>query len=208
VLEVIASAGERPIVRGAGSTVASGVVDQRSLVPGHTAAPDQMLYAGVKCLKLSSTQTSANTTPSIAYLLADTPSRIVGASLYIPATAHVPEAIQAMISALDELSQLNDGWDSYDAPKPNLAARESARHVLEILNGHNRLPTAVVPSAEGGVGFAFSGKANRYADIECLNSGEMLAVISDRVSEPEVWTIGIESTLADTIERISTFLDA
>ena len=43
----------------------------------------------------------------------------------------------------------------------------------------------------------------RYADIEFLNSGEILAVTYTGVAEPNVWEIN-DGILDDAIERIHT----
>lgn len=113
-----------------------------------------------------------------------------------------------LYKALKNLSMLKPGWDGDDAEAPNAMAVNRARRVLDRLFAFNLKPSRVVASADGGVGLLFSGKERRYADIECLNTGEMLAVTSDRVSEPQVWTIGADSSLEDSITRISSFINA
>jgi hypothetical protein len=50
------------------------------------------------------------------------------------------------------------------------------------------LPSKVVASAEGGVAICFASQ-EKYADVECLNSGAILAVKSRRGGLPEVWEV-------------------
>jgi hypothetical protein len=105
------------------------------------------------------------------------------------------------------MADLQAGWDSYDAPAPSPIARTLAVRVLDELVDSELTPSKVLPSAEGGVTIAFSATdSRRYADIECFNTGEVLAVTSDRQSEPTVWPVGTESSVKDTIERIAAFL--
>ena len=113
-----------------------------------------------------------------------------------------------LFEQLESLENLENGWDTFDSPAPSHAAVSRARNVLQTVLGSGLRPDAVVPSAEGGVGLVFSGQAKRYADIECLNSEELLVVTSDRVSDPKVWDIGGDLSLEETIERIATFLVA
>ena len=64
------------------------------------------------------------------------------------------------------------------------------------------VPTRIVPSAEGGIAVCFV-HGDRYADLECLNSGEILAVTYRGVAEPLVWEVAPESaTLRTAIEHI------
>ncbi len=67
-------------------------------------------------------------------------------------------------------------------------------------------PTRVIASAEGGIAICFSN-GERYADIECLNSGEVLGVTSNRRDLPDVWRVDADPhQYAATIGRISNFL--
>ncbi len=50
------------------------------------------------------------------------------------------------------------------------------------------LPDKITPSVENGVGISFI-QGDKYADIECFNTGEILAVTSDRQSPPQVWEV-------------------
>ena len=86
------------------------------------------------------------------------------------------------------LRDLSEGWDSYGTEAPNKLAIQRAHVLLNVLMDENLLPHAIAPSAEGGIGFVFR-RGQLYADVECLNNGHVLAVISDGQGEPEVWEL-------------------
>jgi len=69
-------------------------------------------------------------------------------------------------------------------------------------------PSQVVASAEGGTAVCFVA-GNKYADIESLNSGTLLGVISDKRNRPNVWEVE-QSTrgIAQAALRICNFLNA
>jgi hypothetical protein len=89
---------------------------------------------------------------------------------------------------LPYLRDLPGGWDSYGTEAPNKLAIQRAHVLLNALMDANLLPHAIAPSAEGGIGFVFR-QGQLYADVECLNNGHVLAVISDGQGEPEVWEV-------------------
>src|SRR6266571_595063 len=59
---------------------------------------------------------------------------------------------------------------------------------LQETQAQNVLPTRVVASAEGGIAICFV-EGNKYSDIECLNSGVILGVLSNQHDCPIVWEI-------------------
>ena len=124
--------------------------------------------------------------------------RAVGGSVYWRAL----EAFVRAESQLMEFSRLAPDWDSYGAEPPNATAMDSAAQLLGILRSLDLPPTRVVPSSEGGVGICFvNGKA--YADIESLNSGELLAVMYSGAEEPQVWEITQnEESIREAVEQI------
>jgi hypothetical protein len=80
--------------------------------------------------------------------------------------------------------------------------------IIQQLQADNLLPTRVLASAEGGVGACFVVE-NNYADIECLNSGTILGVISNKRDRPDVWEVKQNARgLARASERIRKFLVA
>jgi hypothetical protein len=96
--------------------------------------------------------------------------------------------------------------DGAEAPGP--IAQEWALIALAQLQSDQFLPSRVVASAEGGVAICFS-KGNKYADIEFLNSGEILGVVSNRRDRPVAWEIAATpSDLARASVRIRHFFEA
>lgn len=107
---------------------------------------------------------------------------------------------------LRNLSGLKPGWDSYGADIPNKRSMSAASRILSALRSLNLPPTRVVPSSEGGVSFCFvQGEA--YADIECLNSGEILAAAYRGTLEPHVWELQLdEHSITRTVQEIRAHL--
>ena len=82
-----------------------------------------------------------------------------------------------------------------------------ANIIIEQLQKDELSPAKIVDSAEGGVAFCFVA-GNRYADIECLNSGEILGVTTNRRDRPSVWEIQCNSSeIARATERIRAFIN-
>ena len=69
-------------------------------------------------------------------------------------------------------------WKRQSEP-PSTDAINNARTVLGELRTHALRPTGITPSAEGGLGIYFD-RNQRYADVEILNSGKILGVVSDK----------------------------
>ena len=68
-------------------------------------------------------------------------------------------------------------------------------------------PSSIDPSVEGGVCLSFQ-KDGRYGDIECFNSGEILAVTSTGGDDTTVWEIeGAGQQLQDGLSKIRTFVN-
>jgi hypothetical protein len=115
----------------------------------------------------------------------------------------------AQLSKLESFRELQPGWDSYDAEPPSEKAIDNARKILHLLwSGGASSPVRIAPSVEGGVGIIFSGPGKKYADLECFNDGEILAITSEGSLDPLVWSIGKESgSLLMSIEKIRFFLN-
>ena len=112
------------------------------------------------------------------------------------------------IRTLEELGNLPTNWDSYGANPPNSTALVWGRTVLEVLLNMNFPPTRILPSVEEGVGICFiSGK--KYADIECFNTGEIVAVTSDGQGNPNVWEVNPDrKELKNSLDRIRVYLQS
>lgn len=93
----------------------------------------------------------------------------------------------------------------HEGERPGEKAKNWAWLVLQQLGEDEFLPAKIVASAEGGVAVCFV-EGDKYADIECLNSGEILGVISNRRDRPTVWEIEQSATgVASATVRISQF---
>lgn len=111
-------------------------------------------------------------------------------------------------NTFEKLKNLSSGWDSYDAAPPNSTALARARNVFALLLEINFEPTRITASVEGGIGFIFT-RQDRYADIECLNSGNLVAVTYINQAEPVVWSVKTDSSgIKETLEKIRAFLNA
>jgi hypothetical protein len=58
---------------------------------------------------------------------------------------------------------------------PNERAIANASRVLELSDVQALMRARILPSAEGGIGIHFTN-GDRYADLECLNDGDILGV--------------------------------
>jgi hypothetical protein len=89
---------------------------------------------------------------------------------------------------------------------PSILTLVRARAVLHQLQTEDLEPTRVVASAEGGVAICFVS-GDKYSDIECLNTEEILGVISNRRDRPIVWQIEPSASgFARAAARIRDFL--
>jgi hypothetical protein len=92
------------------------------------------------------------------------------------------------------------------AEKPSEAAVDRALAMLDQLAHDQVPPTRVVASAEGGVAICFV-RGEKYADVEFLNTGEILGVVSNRRDRPVVWEVDQNSPgLAQASARVRDFI--
>jgi len=110
------------------------------------------------------------------------------------------------ISTLEQLRKLPENWDSYGAEPPNLTALYWSKTVLELLLEINFPPNKITASVENGVGISFI-QGEKYADIECFNTGEILAVTSDKQGNPNVWQVDDKlDSIKSALEKIYVFI--
>jgi hypothetical protein len=94
------------------------------------------------------------------------------------------------------------------AEKPSEGAIAWASAMLEQLLVDEIPPTRLVASAEGGVAICFVN-GDKYADVEFLNTGEILGVVSNRRDRPVAWEVGANSSgMAGASARIRDFIYA
>jgi len=100
---------------------------------------------------------------------------------------------------LKQLSELRANWDSFGSEGPTAEAIRIAGDFINHLIAVGLIPDAILPSAEGGVAVCFV-REGKNADVECLNSGEVLAVRYSRNERPHAWAVeqspaGTEATV-------------
>jgi hypothetical protein len=106
---------------------------------------------------------------------------------------------------LGEIAKTPSLWPA-DGKPPSNEAIALARWVLLKFRDYGLTPSRVVASAEGGVAICIV-KGGKYSDIECLDSGAILAVNSDKKSLPDVWEVKPDlSDIAMSISRIRRFI--
>lgn len=112
------------------------------------------------------------------------------------------------IHRLESLRKLQKNWNSYDSEPPNSTALYWGRVVIEILTSINFPPLHISASAEEGINISFICD-EKYADIECLNTGEILAVNSNRRDHPDVWQVNPrKKDIKHSLEKIRAYLES
>ena len=101
-----------------------------------------------------------------------------------PAPQWLPEIRQSLTTL-----GLAPEWPEESIAAPAPRASRSADCALRLLAELGLPPDRLFPALEGGVCLAFAG-TGRYADLQFLNSGEVVATCSDRSGgAPRVWRI-------------------
>lgn len=111
-----------------------------------------------------------------------------------------------LFARLEHPDFMRDDWGGHLAEAPNRTAVGHARAILEKLQAMGFAPERLVASADGGAGFYFKA-GNRYAIIECLNTGELMAAASDGSGSPRVWSFSdSDANISQTIGEIRGYL--
>jgi hypothetical protein len=125
----------------------------------------------------------------------------------IDLAAHLSQQGNWLISLnqiIEDCGTLKEGWDGDHAEIPGWLAVKHAKEIVCRCWTISFKPTKILPSVEGGIAISFES-TGKYADMECFNTGDILAVVSDRKNEPDVWKLDINS-IENTLERIRGFL--
>jgi hypothetical protein len=120
---------------------------------------------------------------------------------------HRKSRLQRQMARLAQLSALPIGWDSYHADPPGPNAIANAGRILQEMSRQGLSPTRILPSVEGGLTICFVSTGH-YADLECLNTGEMLGARYRGQDESFVWEIRSDQDLAQAVGQIKTFFCA
>lgn len=109
---------------------------------------------------------------------------------------------------LKRLRCLEPNWDSYGGELPSNEALSAASTIGKTFIGFGLIPDAVTASPEGGIAICFM-RNQKYADVECLNSGEILAVRYSSDDDPTAWEIESDAVATDATARsFSEYLSA
>lgn len=109
----------------------------------------------------------------------------------LPASKYIKGHLKPM-DHYDRIADLlsNPALTPEGSPMPIRYAGLKAAIILEWMAEHGIHPDRVVASDAGGIA-AHWHRNGKYADVECLNSGEVLCMISDRKNPPIVWIMEI-----------------
>lgn len=113
------------------------------------------------------------------------------------------------MSQLRDLEILSKNWKDDEILPPNRVAFYWATEALEVLRKIDFPCNRIAVSIDEGICIAFLSKKNKdkYADIEFFNSGEILAVTTDRISKPRIWEVSI-GNIDKSLKEIRRFIDA
>jgi hypothetical protein len=96
---------------------------------------------------------------------------------------------------------LSPEWPEETVAVPGSRSRRSADCALRLLAELDLRPDRLCPSLDGGVSFAFAAR-DRYAEVEFLDSGEVVATCSNGAGS----TVSLSSDLRTTLRTIQAFL--
>lgn len=105
---------------------------------------------------------------------------------------------------IDRALALNSDWNSYGAPVPSAEAGTLAKQIIDSLESDFFFAPEIVPSSEGGIAATFSD-IERFAQIECLNSGTVLVTTFSKTEEPSVVALK-SSEVRRAVQTIRDFL--
>lgn|GEM_PF-5369142 len=109
---------------------------------------------------------------------------------------------------LQQLAAMNVNWDSYGTEQPTQTAVSNAASIAKTFIEAGLIPDAITASSEGGIAICYI-RDQRYADIECFNSGEVLAVRYNATQDPQAWVIHANTVANDgTVQIFSQHLSA
>lgn len=104
-----------------------------------------------------------------------------------------------MHSQLCKMLNMDNNWHVSGCHPPNELALKNADYVLE--NMGKLVPTHISPSSDEGVCISFE-KDDLYADIECYNIGEILAMTSSDNGN-DIWEV---NDIKETVDKIVKFM--
>ncbi|MDE0165690.1 MAG: hypothetical protein OXL36_11405 [Bryobacterales bacterium] len=120
--------------------------------------------------------------------------------------APLPATSEHELGIIDSLIELQDDWDGHGAPAPNSQSAALAKSAIDIASAEGLSFDRIAPAGEGGIGLCFI-RGEKYADIECLNDGEIFSALSDGRGHRDVIQVqATASGLKKATRRIGEFL--
>lgn len=116
-----------------------------------------------------------------------------------------PDQLVTLVGKLAELAELKPNWDTYGAEPPSEGALRRALKAIQS-TWTNLLPVTALPSVEGGITLVYSTDANRYAEIEFGNDGEVVAAFRRPSGGPKVWAVRDELGVVAAVTEIRRHL--
>ena len=141
-----------------------------------------------------------------SYLLPEKTAASTDVRGYAPVTERANQAREHERGIIDALIKLQDDWDGYGAPAPNSQSADLAKSAIDIASAEGLSFDRLAPAGEGGIGLCFI-RGEKYADIECLNDGEIFSALSDGHGHRDVIQVqATASGLKKATRRIGEFL--
>ena len=103
-----------------------------------------------------------------------------------------------------QLKHVIPNWEASGAAPPNHTAIATAGRVLEKLAILDFRPDRIDPSTGEGVSLSFR-RGNKSADLECFNTGEILALEAIDGGNPVIWEVS-EADIESAAARINRFI--
>ena len=108
------------------------------------------------------------------------------------------------LQQVDELGSLTEFKAIAGVMPPNQVAIRKAKLVLAELAKVELCPSRISPSSDEGICISFS-LTGKYADIECFNTGDIMAARSGASVETKISRVAAGEILK-TVQKISEFL--
>jgi hypothetical protein len=150
------------------------------------------------------------TPAAIIIPVAERQNPLAQSRVHIPGNAHATTIqygkFAAHFSKLRRLETDASLWPS-DVDAPSTDSLVWTRLILQRFAEIGFAPNKVVASAEGGAAVCLVD-GNRYADIESLNSGMILGVLSDKLNRPVVWEVEQSTAgIARAVDSVCAFIN-
>lgn len=146
----------------------------------------------------------------ITYFSHDESQGLVGTVRILEGSSNYALWFRTFQDKLYAMAELEDGWDSYDAPAPSQNAIAAASEFLNFLPSSKRVPIHVGATVSGGVGFTLVNGAREVA-IQFKNHGRVTLTCIDHAIGDSLDTKSFESSqdlAALLLDDLGRFLES